>query len=194
MARKLGITGGIGSGKSFVCSILEEEFRLPVYRCDLEARHLIHVDPLIKQQLSVLVGNSVYTSDGALDKTVLANYLFTSAQNAARVNSIVHPRVRLAFRQWCHCQSSELICMESAILYESGFSSEVDEVLFVSSPHEVRLFRAMQRDNASRTQIEARMSHQDTSLAQNSAHYVIHNDATTTRESIINQIKELNLC
>ncbi len=194
MTRRLGITGGIGSGKSFVCSILEEEFRLPVFRCDLEARHLINTDPLIRRQLTALVGDSVYAPDGTLDKTALAGYLFASTRNATRVNSIVHPLVRLAFRQWCLRQSSGLVCMESAILYESGFSGEVDEVLFVSSPPGVRLFRAMRRDHASQAQIEARMSRQDTSLARGNARYVIHNDAATTRESIINQIKELNLC
>ncbi len=190
--RRLGITGGIGSGKSFVCSVLREEFRMPVYDCDAEAKRLIGAMPEIRERLTELVGNDVYKPDGTLDKTVLATYLFSSSDNASRVNAIVHPYVRNDFREWYGRQREEVVCMESAILCESGFDSEVDEVVFIDADKETRILRAMRRSGATREEVEARMARQDT---RSKAHYhIIHNDGNTTRETIVNQIKERILC
>ncbi len=192
--RRLGITGGIGSGKSFVCSILEETFGLPVYYCDAEAKRLIDADPDIKESLKNLVGKEVYDESGALNKPVLASYLFDSDEHVALANAIVHPAVRKDFRLWCAGQTATLVCMESAILYESGFDTEVDEVLLIDAPLETRIARAMQRDSTTRDEVMARMQRQNASLASGKANHTIYNNVDTTKESIINQIKEKILC
>ncbi len=192
--RRLGITGGIGCGKTFVCSIIKETFGLPVYNCDAEAKRLINADLGIKESLRRIVGPAVYDEDGALVRDVLASYLFTSDANVALVNSVVHPLVRKDFRHWCVQQEAELVCLESAILYESGFDSEVDHVLLIEAPTETRISRAMQRDKATRQDIISRMEKQDGSLARSRADYIIYNDADTTKESIVKQIKEKILC
>ncbi len=192
--RRLGITGGIGCGKTFVCSIIRETFCLPVYYCDAEAKRLIAANPGIRESLRRIVGTEVYDEGGALRRDVLASFLFASDANVKLVNSVVHPLVREDFRHWCSRQESGLVCLESAILYESGFDSEVDQVLLVDAPLETRISRAMQRDKATRQDVLARMQRQDVSLARRQADYTILNDADTTKESIVNQIKEKILC
>ncbi len=192
--RRLGVTGGIGSGKSFVCSVLRDVFLLPVYDCDAEAKRLMRVAPSIKKMLKDLVGSNVYGTDGTLNKAALAEYLFSSDGNAASVNAVVHPMVRYDFRSWCERQKTEVVCMESAILCESGFDSEVDEILFIDAPSEMRIARAMQRSRFSREEIERRMSRQNVTLARSKAHHIIYNGENATKESITNQIKESILC
>ncbi len=188
--RRLGITGGIGSGKSFVCSVLREAFGLPVYDCDTEAKRLINAEPGIRARLTELAGASVYNPDGTLDRDALATYLFASDAHTAGVNAIVHPFVRRDFRQWCARQGAETVCMESAILYESGFDGEVDEVVFVDAPEETRLARTTQRSGGTRAEVAARMARQRTAEARSKAHHIIYNGEDTTKETIANQIKE----
>ncbi len=192
--RRLGITGGIGCGKTFVCSIIKETFGLPIYNCDAEAKRLINADPDIRESLKRIVGPAVYDESGALVRDVLASFLFASDRNVALVDSVVHPLVREDFRHWCSEQEAELVCLESAILYESGFDSEVDKVLLIDAPLETRISRAMQRDKATRQDILSRMERQDVTQARQRADYTILNDADTTKESIVNQIKEQILC
>lgn len=189
---RLGITGGIGSGKSYVSQLLSSQFGIPVYDCDREAKRLTATDSGIREALQELVGKDVYTEDGALDKTVLAQYLFASADHATLVNAIIHPVVRMDFRSWCQQQQSEVVAMESAILYESGFDSEVDKVLLVDAPLETRIQRAMRRDGSSREQVVSRIALQDGSLAREKAEFLLQNDGRPINDelqTIINIIK-----
>lgn len=189
---RLGITGGIGSGKSYVSQSLSSQFGIPVYDCDREAKRLTATDSGIREALQKLVGRGVYTEDGALDKTVLAQYLFASADHATLVNAIIHPVVRMDFRSWCQQQQSEVVAMESAILYESGFDSEVDKVLLVDAPLETRIQRAMLRDGSSREQVVSRIALQDGSLAREKAEFLLQNDGRPINDelqTIINIIK-----
>lgn len=189
---RLGITGGIGSGKSYVSQLLSSQFGVPVYDCDREAKRLIATDSGIREALQKLVGRDVYTEDGALDKTILAQYLFASADHAALVNAIIHPVVRMDFRSWCQQQQSEMVAMESAILYESGFDSEVDKVLLVDAPLETRIQRAMLRDGSSREQVVSRIALQDGSLAREKAEFLLQNDGRPINDelqTIINILK-----
>ena len=158
-AIRIGITGGIGSGKSVVSRLLEL-MGVPVYVSDIETRRLMVEDVQIRRELVSLLGEDVYQG-GRLNKPLLASYLFGSAAHAARVNGIVHPRVKDDFRRWCRLHVSDRwVGMESAILLEAGFRREVDVVVMVSAPLEVRIRRAMERDASSRESIEQRIRSQ----------------------------------
>lgn len=189
----IAITGGIGSGKSYVSALLEKR-GIPVYNADNESKRLTAENAEIRRGLVSLLGEEVY-AEGVLNKPVLASYLFANAENAARVNAIIHPCVKKDFKQWMEMHAErELVALESAILYESGFDDVVDSVLMVYAPKELRLKRAMLRDAASREQIEARMNAQmDDEEKRRKADFVVYNDGTLPLEeqltSVINQIK-----
>ena len=188
MAIRIGITGGIGSGKSVVSKILSL-LNIPIYLSDDEAKRLTATDEAIRRELTDLLGDELYQG-GMLNKQKLANYLFASVENSAKINAIIHPQVKQDFRCWCTRHSaSPFVAMESAILFESGFDSEVDVVVMVYAPQEVRIQRAMMRDTASRTQIEQRIKRQmDDEAKCSKAHYVLINDDKT---ALIPQVLQL---
>lgn len=141
---KIAITGGIGSGKSYVCQILEKQ-GIKVYDCDAEAKRLMRTDAELQAGLKQLVGEEVYSADGILQKPVLAQFILTGEANKQAVNDVVHPAVARDFEQ------SDCEWMESAILFDSGFNcrTHFDKVVCVSAPVAVRLQRIMQRDHIS---------------------------------------------
>ena len=171
----LGITGGIGSGKSYVSTLLREQLNVPVYDCDTEAKRLMNEDETIQRRLKELVGAHVY-KNGKLQKSILANYLFSDQHHAQKVNAIVHPVVKDDFRKWAERQKSDVVAIESAILYESGFDSMVDKILLVDAPKELRIQRVMQRDSSTRQQIEVRINMQRPEGQRQKADYVIENE------------------
>ena len=185
----LGITGGIGSGKSYVSSLLRVNLNVPVYDCDTEAKRLMNEDKGIQQQLMKLVGAHVYT-DGKLQKKVLADYLFADQQHAQSVNAIVHPAVRADFGKWIKRQNTDVVAIESAILYESGFDTLVDKVLFVDAPMELRIQRVMQRDGSSRQQVEARIGMQRSEEQRKKADFVIENEGRP-QESLLTALQAI---
>lgn len=159
---KLGITGGIGSGKSFVSHNIAVKFGFPVYDCDAQAKRLMCEHEGIRSDLRLLLGDDVYTSEG-LNKSLLIDFLFKNEANAMQVNKIVHPRVKEDFREWAKkraLEGYELVVLESAILFESGFEKEVDSVLMVSAPLELRVSRVMERDHSTRERVLARIQAQ----------------------------------
>lgn len=178
----IAITGGIGSGKSYVSALLQKQ-GIPIYNADDEAKRLMLGDEGIREGLIDLLGDEVYT-DGNLNKPLLASYLFADAGNAARINSIVHPRVKADFRSWLKAhQESEIAALECAILYESGFEDTVDFVVMVYAPEELRVKRAMRRDNATEQQIRARIAAQMNDEEKcRRADYVVFNDGTIPLE------------
>lgn len=179
MAIKLGITGGIGSGKSVVCRLLEI-MGVPVYISDEETKRLMAVDSFIRKELIALLGEEVYFG-GILNKPFLASYLFGSPEHAMRVNSIIHPRVKDDFRQWVENHSAfPMVGIESAILIEAGFADEVDVVIMVYASEEIRIERAVKRDCSSRELIEKRIrSQMSDEKKRNQADFVIANDGET---------------
>jgi len=156
---KIGITGGIGSGKSFVCRLLENE-GWPIYSCDSRAKILMTENQNIKTTLISLLGESIYLDDGSINKAMMAAFIFANKDNTEKINSIVHPEVKADFLQWCDRQSSPLAFMESAILFESGFDNAVDKTLMVYAPVNVRVRRVMKRDGLRRKDILERMESQ----------------------------------
>ena len=132
---KTGITGGIGSGKSYVCKLLAQR-GIEVYDCDAAAKRLIRTSPRLRQQLKALIGS--------LDKAAISRFLLANEENQQAVNAIVHPAVFHDFEE------SGMLWMESAILFESGADKLVDRVIVVTAPEEVRIQRVMQRDGITR--------------------------------------------
>jgi len=188
MSIKIGITGGIGSGKSVVSRLLEI-MGIPVYIADVESKRLTATDPLIRRELISLLGEEVY-QNGNLNKALLANYIFSDPIHAQKVNHIIHPQVKKDFRQWVFSHSHcDIIAMEAAILIEAGFANEVDHIVMVYAPLELRIARATKRDKSSREatikRIQSQMSDED---KQAMATYTIFNDNT---QPIIPQVETL---
>lgn len=185
----LGITGGIGSGKSYISFLLREQMNVPVYDCDAEAKRLICEDENIRQELTKLVGAHIYKG-GKLQKKVLADYLFATPRHAQEINAIVHPAVREDFHTWLTLQHADIVAIESAILYESGFSADVDKVLFVNATKDLRIQRVMLRDGSTRQQVEARMNMQKAEELCQKADYVIENEGAE-QESLLATLQEI---
>ena len=149
---KIGITGGIGSGKSYVCKRLEAR-GYKVYDCDSAAKRLIRTSPEIRQQLTDLIGPETYHGE-ALNKAAVAKFLLSSEENAKAIDAIVHPAVFKDFEE------SGLMWMESAILFESGAIQLVDKSIVVTAPETVRIERVMKRDGITREKVIEWMSRQ----------------------------------
>jgi dephospho-CoA kinase len=184
----IAITGGIGSGKTFVSNLLKER-GIPIYNSDDEAKRLMVSDEGIRRDLMALLGEDVYQGD-VLNKPLLASYLFADAGNAARINAIVHPRVRADFSRWLsERQDVEVSGLECAILYEAGFEDTVDKGVMVYAPESLRIERAMKRDNATERQIRARIAAQmDDEEKSRRSDYVIYTDG---RLSVEEQLSDL---
>ena len=178
---KIGITGGIGSGKSYVCQRLIAR-GYEVYDCDSAAKRLMRTSPEIRQQLTALIGPDTYVND-QLNKAAVARFLLVSEENAKAIDTIVHPAV---FRDF---EASGIKWMESAILYESGAFRLVDKTIVVTAPEEVRIQRVMQRDNISREKVLEWMQRQlPQEEVRRRADYEIVNDGNTDLEKQVNKI------
>ena len=156
--KKIAICGGIGSGKSTVCQMFAER-GVAIYDSDSRAKALMNESEPLRKALMAEFGSECYEG-GVLNRPYLAQRVFASPEQLAKLNAIVHPAVKEDFLRWAEEQSGDYVILESAILYESGFDSLVDKVVAVLAPLPLRVERAMQRDGASREQIEARIKAQ----------------------------------
>ena len=161
----IGITGGIGSGKSVISRILKI-WGYPVYDTDSEAKRLMNCSARIKKQLTGLLGN-VYTESG-LDRSRMASIIFKDEDKLSQVNAIVHPAVRQDFEEWAQRQNTNIVFVESAILCEAGFEKAVSRVWNVSAPLETRIGRTMKRNNCSYEEVMNRISKQMSDNERNS--------------------------
>lgn len=176
---KVAITGGIGSGKSYVCRLLHEQ-GIEVYDCDAAAKRLMATDDDVKRMLTEVVGQDTYI-DGTLNKAVVAKFLLTSEQNKRMVNSIVHPAVARDFL------ASGMTWLESAILFDCGFQKYVDRVVCVTAPLETRIRRVMRRDGIDRLRTKEWIAKQmDQEKVRQLADFEIINDG---RHSLKKQIQ-----
>lgn len=184
------ITGGIGSGKSYVCRILESR-GICVYDCDAAAKRLMRTSEKLHQELRQLVGQDVYTSDGQLQKRVLADFLLASEANKLALNDVIHPAVAEEFL------SSGMTWLESAILFESGFDRRIrfDRIVCVSAPRDVRIQRIIRRDNIT---AEKAAEWIDTQMAQEEverrSHFVIVNDGKSDTEQQVDNMLSKIIC
>lgn len=177
MEQKLivGITGGIGSGKSVVSRLLNM-LGYPVYDSDSKAKRLNDTDEEVKRALTLAFGSDLY-ENGLLNRPKLASLIFQSDSNRQLVNAIIHPAVKRDFLRWAEAQDSDIVFLEAAILYESGFDAFMNKVVAVAAPEQVRIQRAMQRDNATEQQIVNRLRAQmSQDVLESKADFVVVND------------------
>lgn len=181
---KIGITGGIGSGKSVIATLLEIS-GIPVYIADIESKLLTNTSPVIREKLIRLFGDNIYTATG-LNKMLLASYIFGNPAVLKQVNAVIHPEVKRHFMEWADKQQTDLCAIESAILFESGFNQLVDISLMVYAPLELRIERTLARDSASREDVIRRISNQlSDEIKKERSDYVIYND---DRKALLPQI------
>ena len=156
---KIGITGGIGTGKSTICEIFAL-LGIPVYNADKAAKRLMATNEGLKKQLIATFGTAAFTSTGNLDTTYIANKVFTDEKALKHLNALVHPAVLADFDQWCSQQIAPYVLKEAALLIESGSYKQCDYTILVESPLALRIQRLLSRDNSSEAQIRARMANQ----------------------------------
>lgn len=172
---KVGVTGGIGSGKSVVCRIFSN-MNIRVYDADSEARRIIVEDPEVVGELVNHFGKDVFR-DSELDRKYLAGKIFSDSEARSFVNKLVHPRVRDDFNQWTKKQDGPYVIEEAALLFESGGWKELDMTILVTAPEELRIKRIMKRDGIERGDVLARLASQiDPEEAVKMADVRIQND------------------
>ena len=184
---KIGITGGIGSGKSVVASLFQL-LGVPVYIADEESKRLTNQSMTIRRQLIAHYGEAIYTAEG-LNKPLLAAKIFQDPAQRRIVNGIIHPEVKHHFEAWAAQQETPLCAIESAILFESGFDQVVDTHLMVYAPKALRIERATARDAASREAIQQRIESQMADEEKRElADHLIYND---NQQPLIPQVMAL---
>jgi dephospho-CoA kinase len=141
----VGITGGIGSGKSTVCKLFSL-LGIPVYTADERAKWLMAQDPELRNQISNTFGEAAYSSTGELNSTFLAESVFPNPEKIAQLNALVHPAVKKDFEQWIASQTAPYLIKEAALLFETGAAKALDYVINVSSPLRIRTARILLRD------------------------------------------------
>jgi len=172
--RKLGVTGGIGSGKTTVCRVFNV-LGVPVFSADAEARDVMDIDTGIMLRINTITGKNLY-ENGNLDRTELARLIFNNDRILEKVNALVHPAVLSRFREWEKKQEAPYVIMEAAILFESGAFKTVDRILTVVAPMEERVNRVIHRSNLTREQVMERMRNQmDDNQRIERSNYVINN-------------------
>ncbi len=171
---KLGITGGIGSGKSTVCKVFSI-LGIPVFSADCEARQIMDNDQSVINNINSVAGRDMY-ENGSLDRAELAGMIFNDKDLLGKVNSIVHPVVFERFIDWSARQTAPYVIMEAAILFESGASRLVDRVLTVVTPMNERIERMLRGNKFTKQQILERMKNQtDDDTRIRNSDYVIYN-------------------
>ena len=170
----IGLTGGIGSGKSAVLSVFSS-FGVPCYESDSRAKKLMHEDLELIYQIKALFGDEIYEND-KLNRSKLADLVFADKSKLERLNALVHPRVKKDFQSFVNQQDAVYVIKEAAILFETGAAKDCDATILVSAPENLRTERVMKREKTNVAHIKSRMNHQwsDEKKIQ-LADYVINN-------------------
>ncbi|MCF1422700.1 dephospho-CoA kinase [Mangrovimonas futianensis] len=185
----VGLTGGIGSGKTTVAKMFQE-FDIPVYIADDEAKKLMVTSKFIKRKLIALFGDKVYVQ-GQLNKPLISHAIFNDKEKLKQMNAIVHPRVGQHFDRWVKKQNTPYVLKESAILFESGGADQCDLIVTVTAPKEIRIERVLERDDSSKEKVESIMANQlgeKEKIAK--SNFVIHN---LNLEETQKQVREIHL-
>ncbi len=176
---RVGITGGIGSGKTTVCRIFQA-LGVPVYDADLRAKWLMQYDETLKKGIVAIFGPSAYTPDGRYDRPWVARIAFGDPDKLAALNALVHPAVERDSRAWHAEQAQKGVAYtlkEAALMIESGSHRALDVLIVVTAPEEIRIRRVMERDGLSAEQVQARLNSQLPEADKvRLAHHVIIND------------------
>ena len=158
MTKLVGLTGGIGSGKTTVAKYFEE-LGVPVYIADSEAKALMNRSKVIRRKLIALFGNEAYL-ENTLNRLFIAQQIFNDKKLLNAMNAIVHPKVASHFKRWVNKQDSPYVISEAAILFENGSYKKYDFIITVTAPENIRLQRVIKRDNSNKQKVEAIMANQ----------------------------------
>jgi len=185
---KIGLTGGIGSGKSTVARIFEQ-LGVPVYYADTEAKRIMTEDPVLMSELVHNFGPEVYV-DGQLNRAYLGSIVFKDKQKLELLNALVHPATIRDSNRWMEEQRSPYAIKEAALIFESGSQDQLDYVIGVTAPEALRLQRVMKRDNITREAVKERMKNQlSESIKMRLCQFVITNDE---QQLVIPQVLQLD--
>ncbi|MBC7828779.1 MAG: dephospho-CoA kinase [Chitinophagaceae bacterium] len=185
---KIGLTGGLGSGKSTIAKIFEV-LGIPVYYADTEAKRIMNDDPQLKAEIRKHFGDEAYI-ENQLNRPYLSSIVFNNRDKLALLNSIVHPATIRDSKEWINKQITPYAIKEAALIFESGSQESLDYVIGVSAPAHLRIERAMQRDQLSREQVQQRMSKQiEEVIKMHLCDFVIYNDEV---KPVIPQVLELH--
>ncbi|MFC5193296.1 dephospho-CoA kinase [Algoriphagus aquatilis] len=186
----VGVTGGIGSGKSTVCRIFSI-LGIPVYAADDRAKWLMANDPNLKKEISSQFGEKSFLEDGSLNRAFLAEEVFSDPEKVKKINALVHPAVGEDFKKWTKEQSAPYLIKEAALLFESGSYKELDYIINVSSPLKIRVARVLLRDpHRSEDQVNHIIDQQMPDEQKNElADYVIKNNDS---KLILPQVLEIH--
>jgi dephospho-CoA kinase len=172
---QIGLTGGIGAGKTSVAKVLEH-MGYPVFYSDLEAKKLYGDHPILKEQMIALFGNELY-QNGHFQKNILAQQLFQNPILKEKVSELVHPLVREAFEQWASQQHTNMVFNEAAILFETGAYQQFTATILVVAPEDLRIQRVISRDQLTEQEVRNRINQQWTDAQKKAlTPYVIEND------------------
>lgn len=185
---KVGLTGGIGSGKTTIARVFEV-LGIPVYYADDAARRIMSEDESLKSEIRKQFGDQSYV-DGKLNREYLASIVFQDKKKLAILNALVHPATIRNSVQWMKQQTGPYAIREAALIFESGVQGQLDYVIGVSAPLELRIARAMERDNLTRQQVQERMDRQiNENIKMRLCDFVVVNDC---RRGIIPQVLKLH--
>ncbi|MFK2821037.1 dephospho-CoA kinase [Flavobacteriaceae sp. LMIT009] len=188
MCKVVGLTGGIGSGKTTVAKMFEE-LGVPIYIADIEAKKLINRSKIIKRKLIVLFGDEAYV-DNKINRVFVAGQIFNNKDLLSRMNQIVHPKVASHFKRWLKKHNSPFVIKEAAILFENGSYKDLDAIITVTAPIEERIKRVTKRDNSTKEKVLAVMRNQwDDKKKVELSDYVINN---TTLEKTQEQVLKIH--
>ncbi|HEX4852109.1 MAG TPA: dephospho-CoA kinase [Puia sp.] len=188
MRLKIGLTGGIGSGKSTVAGIFEV-LGVPVYYADQAARRIMNEDPLLKKKISELFGEKAY-NQGQLDRAFVANQVFGNREKLKSLNALVHPLTIRDANEWMERQTFPYSLKEAALIFESHTDQYLDYVIGVSSPEDLRISRTVKRDHISPDEVFRRMKNQlPEEEKMKRCDFVIYNDEI---RPVIPQVLELH--
>ncbi|MEY4930167.1 MAG: hypothetical protein RI909_891 [Bacteroidota bacterium] len=188
---QVGITGGIGSGKSLVCRIFQT-LGVPVYDADSRAKKLMTTDGILIDQIKKEFGTLSYNEEGVLNRELLSKSVFNQPDKLARLNALVHPRVALDYNRWVSEQTDVKYCLkEAALLFESGSYQSLDKIIVVTASDELRIKRVLQRDShRSKADVEGIIKNQMLQEEKVSkADFVIKNDES---ELVVPQVLKLH--
>lgn len=185
----IGLTGGVGSGKSTVAKIIEKK-GYPVYYSDIRAKEIVDNDEVLKRKITTLLGDEAYDEQGRYDRKWVAERVFKNKNLLSQLNTLIHPTVRQDFEKWKSIQNSRLIFKETALLFELNLDKYCDKSILVTANQEVRISRVMQRDGRTRQQVIEIMSKQMPEKEKRQrADFVIENNQD--KEQLQNKVEEI---
>jgi len=187
----IGLTGGIGSGKTTVASIFKEVFGVPVYIADVEAKNIMNHSKIVRRKVIELLGKQAY-SKNSINRTFIASKVFNDETLLNGLNAIIHPKVRKHFIKWVSKQKGNYVIKEAAILFENGSYKDCDKTILITAPLELRIERILQRDQSTKHDIIKRMENQwDDKKKIHLADFVINNIKLSQTKAQVHKLHKL---